>query len=93
MKKLIAQIKPKQLIIVHGSREATHSLAAYCKQQGRLSLLSQMLSKIFDLAGIAPNRTFTPNIGETIDATVESHIYQVLCRYFGNEQKDIPISR
>ncbi|PIO56505.1 hypothetical protein TELCIR_22095, partial [Teladorsagia circumcincta] len=29
-KKLIAQMKPKQLIIVHGSAQATRHLAQYC---------------------------------------------------------------
>ncbi|XP_022083164.1 cleavage and polyadenylation specificity factor subunit 2-like [Acanthaster planci] len=59
IKKLISQVKPRQLIIVHGSEEATQHLAEYCRLQ------------------LAGTKVFTPSINETMDATMESHIYQV----------------
>jgi len=33
VKKILAQIKPKQLVVVHGSAEATRHLADYCRQE------------------------------------------------------------
>jgi cleavage and polyadenylation specificity factor subunit 2 len=60
MKKIISMIKPRRLILVRGSPEATESLANYCKASGCVS-----------------NKIFTPKLYETVDATTESHIYQV----------------
>ncbi|KAL4238067.1 cleavage and polyadenylation specificity factor subunit 2 [Mactra antiquata] len=51
-------------ILVHGSEEATQSLAEYCN----------------NTSGMIQGRVFTPYIGETIDATTESHIFQVRLR-------------
>uniref|UniRef100_A0AAF5PLK9 Cleavage and polyadenylation specificity factor subunit 2 n=1 Tax=Wuchereria bancrofti TaxID=6293 RepID=A0AAF5PLK9_WUCBA len=59
-KKILSQIKPKQLIIVHGSSAATRHLAQYAQQNG-----------------IVQGKIFTPRLGEIVDATIESHIYQV----------------
>ncbi|XP_033637127.1 cleavage and polyadenylation specificity factor subunit 2-like [Asterias rubens] len=59
IKKLITQVKPRQLIIVHGAEEPTQHLAEYCRLQ------------------LAGTKVFTPSINETMDATMESHIYQV----------------
>ncbi|XP_038072490.1 cleavage and polyadenylation specificity factor subunit 2-like isoform X2 [Patiria miniata] len=59
IKKLITQVKPRQLIIVHGAEEATQHLAEYSRLQ------------------LAGTKVFTPSINETMDATMESHIYQV----------------
>ncbi|KAM3727853.1 putative cleavage and polyadenylation specificity factor subunit [Dirofilaria immitis] len=59
-KKILSQIKPKQLIIVHGSSAATRHLAQYAQQNG-----------------IVQGKIFTPRLGEFVDATIESHIYQV----------------
>ncbi|XP_071961785.1 cleavage and polyadenylation specificity factor subunit 2-like [Antedon mediterranea] len=59
MKKLITQVKPRQLILVHGSREATTHLADYCRAQ------------------LPGSKVFTPEVDEVVDATMESHIYQV----------------
>lgn len=61
MKKIISQIRPKQLILVHGTRDATESLAEYCNR----------------LEGV---KIITPSIGEIVDATRESHIYQLRLR-------------
>ncbi|VDM96391.1 unnamed protein product [Thelazia callipaeda] len=60
VKKILSQIKPKQLIIVHGSSAATRHLAQYAQQNG-----------------IVQGKIFTPRLGEIVDATIESHIYQV----------------
>ncbi|XP_053394070.1 cleavage and polyadenylation specificity factor subunit 2-like [Mercenaria mercenaria] len=61
MRKILNQIKPRQLILVHGSEEATQSLAEYCR----------------NTPGMIQGNVFTPNVGETVDATTESHIFQV----------------
>lgn len=61
MKKIISQIRPKQLMLVHGSREATESMAEYCCR----------------LDGV---KIHCPRLGENVDATRESHIYQVRLR-------------
>ncbi|VDP06542.1 unnamed protein product [Soboliphyme baturini] len=61
VKKILQQIKPKQLVIVHALPEATRHLADYCRNT--LSLVQ--------------GKVFTPRVGEVIDATIESHIYQV----------------
>lgn len=60
VKKILSQIKPKQLIIVHGSPAATRHLAQYCEENN-----------------IVQGKIFTPRLGEIVDATIESHIYQV----------------
>lgn len=61
MRKILSQIKPRQLVLIHGTEEATDSLADYCRST----------------AGLVQGSVFTPSIGEVIDATTESHIYQV----------------
>lgn len=61
MRKILNQIKPRQLILVHGTEEATKSLAEYCR----------------NTPGMIQGNVFTPKIGETVDATTESHIFQV----------------
>ncbi|KHN82608.1 putative cleavage and polyadenylation specificity factor subunit 2 [Toxocara canis] len=60
IKKILSQIKPKQLIIVHGSAAATRHLAQYAAE-----------------SGCVQGKIFTPRLGEIVDATIESHIYQV----------------
>lgn len=55
------QIKPKQLILVHGLPESTRHLAEYCR----------------NTPGCVQGRVFTPKLGEIVDATIESHIFQV----------------
>lgn len=62
LKKIISNIKPRRLILVHGSIDATLSLAKYCES---------IQSDIF------LDKVFTPRVGEVVDATTESHIYQV----------------
>ena len=47
-------------VLVHGAAEATNSLLQYCMKT--LQLPSDKL--------------FAPRVGETVDATTESHIYQ-----------------
>lgn len=60
-RKIISQIKPRQLILVHGTPECTRALADFCRTT----------------PGIVQERVFTPQLHEVIDATTESHIYQV----------------
>ncbi|XP_054168698.1 cleavage and polyadenylation specificity factor subunit 2-like [Oppia nitens] len=60
IQKIISMIKPRRLIIVRGSADATESLAKYCEESGCVS-----------------DKIFVPKLFETVDATTESHIYQV----------------
>jgi len=59
IKKIISMMKPRRLIIVRGSPDATQSLASYCQ------------------GSAVQGRIFTPELHQCIDATTESHIYQV----------------
>ncbi|XP_011184046.1 probable cleavage and polyadenylation specificity factor subunit 2 [Zeugodacus cucurbitae] len=58
MLKILSQLRPRRVIVVHGTEEATNVVAKHCQ----LNIGA---------------RVFTPQKGETIDATTESHIYQV----------------
>eukprot|EP00118_Oscarella_pearsei_P004174 m.17358 g.17358 ORF g.17358 m.17358 type:complete len:752 (+) comp27458_c0_seq1:6-2261(+) len=64
IKKILNQIKPKQVIIVHGNPEQTGYLADYCRQA----------------ANWATGEVFTPHIGETINVTSQTHMYQAKLR-------------
>lgn len=59
IKKIINQMKPRQLVIVNGSPEASQDLAESCKAFSK------------DI------KVYTPKLQETVDATSETHIYQV----------------
>ncbi|KAM4529309.1 cleavage and polyadenylation specificity factor subunit 2 [Fundulus diaphanus] len=59
IKKIINQMKPRQLVIVHGPPEASLDLAESCKAFSK------------DI------KVYTPKLQETVDATSETHIYQV----------------
>ncbi|KAM7359849.1 cleavage and polyadenylation specificity factor subunit 2 [Cochliomyia hominivorax] len=58
MLKILSQLRPRRVIVVHGTEEATLAVAKHCEQN-------------------IGARVFTPHKGETIDATTETHIYQV----------------
>ena len=60
LKKIVTKVKPRRLIIVHGSPEASEDLYAYCKMHK-----------------IVSDKIFMPRLYEVVDATTESHIYQV----------------
>nr|XP_061806632.1 cleavage and polyadenylation specificity factor subunit 2 isoform X2 [Nerophis lumbriciformis] len=64
IKKIINQMKPRQLVIVHGPPEASLELAESCKAFSK------------DL------KVYTPKLQETVDATSETHIYQVRLKDF-----------
>ena len=49
-------------MVVHGNPDATKHLAEYCRKNSDMEVKT----------------VFTPNTGETVDATRESHIYQVV---------------
>ncbi|KAJ0026635.1 hypothetical protein NQD34_017635 [Periophthalmus magnuspinnatus] len=59
IKKIINQMKPRQLVIVPRAPEASLDLAQSCRAFSK------------DL------KVYTPKLQETIDATSETHIYQV----------------
>ncbi|XP_013384817.1 cleavage and polyadenylation specificity factor subunit 2 [Lingula anatina] len=61
IKKILNQIKPRELILVHASQDATESLAEYCRSTGL----------------VQGGRVFTPKTMEIVDATREGYIYQV----------------
>ncbi|XP_065323407.1 cleavage and polyadenylation specificity factor subunit 2-like isoform X2 [Gordionus sp. m RMFG-2023] len=62
-KKIISQIKPKQLILVHGPEHATMVMADYFKNHPSL--------------GIPKNKIFCPKLNEVLNATLESRIFKV----------------
>ncbi len=61
IKKIINQMKPRQLIIVHGPPEASQDLAESCKAFSGKDI-----------------KVYMPKLQETVDATSETHIYQVI---------------
>jgi len=62
VKRILSLVKPRQLILIHGSEASTKKLADHCRSPD---------------SGITISNVFTPKINEVIDATRESHIYQV----------------
>ena len=62
IKKILAKIKPKNMIIVHGSKEATHDLRSFCMQS---------------IENIQNDRIFIPMVGEVVDATLDTQLYGV----------------
>ncbi|XP_035684217.1 cleavage and polyadenylation specificity factor subunit 2-like [Branchiostoma floridae] len=67
VQELTLDIKPRTCtstsvqVIVHGNSESTLLLAEVCRST----------------AGMVQEKVFTPRLNETVDATMESHIYQV----------------
>lgn len=62
IRKILSSIKPRNLILVHGSEKATNEMRDYCAKQQIVSVT---------------DRIFTPRIGETVNATLETQIYNV----------------
>ena len=56
-----AVLKPRQMVIVHGTPDSSRHLAEFCR----------------DSKDMGVSQIFVPGIGETVDATSERHIYQV----------------
>lgn len=61
VKRILSIVKPRQLILVHGSPEATNHLREFA------------ISSL----GLVKGKLFAPRVNECIDASTESHIYQV----------------
>lgn len=57
LQKILAQLRPRRIVLVRGSPKDTELLAAQAQNVGA--------------------RVFIPSRGETLDATTETHIYQV----------------
>ncbi|KAI4485105.1 hypothetical protein M0802_012750 [Mischocyttarus mexicanus] len=57
LQKILAQLRPRRVVLVRGSKKDTEILAQQAQSAGA--------------------RVFTPARGETLDATTETHIYQV----------------
>jgi len=64
--KLIESMKPKRTIVVRGSPDSCQAMYDFCLSTGRSTDGST-----------SDNKAFIARKGETIDATIESHIYQV----------------
>lgn len=58
LQKILAQLRPRRIVLVRGSRKDTELLAQQASNLGA--------------------RVFIPARGETLDATTETHIYQVI---------------
>ncbi|KAL1512753.1 hypothetical protein ABEB36_002291 [Hypothenemus hampei] len=56
--KILSQLRPRRVIVVHGTPENTEIIAKHCRDNINA-------------------RVFTPQRGEIVDATSETHIYQV----------------
>ena len=65
IQKLIETMKPKRTIIVRGSMDSCQALYNFCIPTGK------------GADATSDNKAFIARKGETIDATIESHIYQV----------------
>jgi len=61
VKRILSLVKPRQLILVHATEKATQTLAEQCKKSTTMTI----------------SNVYTPMVNETVDATRESHIYQV----------------
>lgn len=58
LQKILAQLRPRRVVLVRGSPKDTEILAQQAQSTGA--------------------RIFVPGRGETLDATTETHIYQVI---------------
>lgn len=58
LQKILAQLRPRRVVLVRGSQKDTEILAQQAQGAGA--------------------RVFVPERGETLDATTETHIYQVM---------------
>ncbi|KAI6243983.1 Cleavage and polyadenylation specificity factor subunit 2 [Aphelenchoides fujianensis] len=74
IKKIIGNMKPKQLVLVHGGAAATRALADFC-EENNFQACPPFLPCVH--CGNVQEKIFTPQLGEVIDATVETHIFQV----------------
>eukprot|EP00731_Ephydatia_muelleri_P028304 Em0019g1177a len=61
IKRILTIVKPRQLIVIHGTTEATDHLVDFAKKN----------------LGIAGDKIFAPKIGECVDASTQSLLYQV----------------
>ncbi|XP_066932517.1 cleavage and polyadenylation specificity factor subunit 2-like [Clytia hemisphaerica] len=61
VKRILSLVKPRQLILVHATEQATRTLADHCRNSNNMTI----------------SNIYTPVVNETVDATRESHIYQV----------------
>lgn len=62
IKNILSNIKPRNLILIHGPERATNEMHEFCAKQQVVSV---------------PNRIFTPRCGETVNATLETQIFNV----------------
>ncbi|CAF1052808.1 unnamed protein product [Brachionus calyciflorus] len=61
IKKILSNVKPKNLVLIHGSEKSTKEMRDFCQKQ-------QIVQE---------GRIFTPKIGEIVNATFETQIYNV----------------
>ncbi|XP_064403755.1 cleavage and polyadenylation specificity factor subunit 2-like [Halichondria panicea] len=61
IKRILSIVKPRQLVLVHGSSDCTNTLMEFARKT----------------LNITDDNVMAPYIGETVNATTESHIYQV----------------
>lgn len=60
IKKILLNIKPRNLIIVHGNEKSTLEMQEFCQKQQ-----------------LVQDRIFMPRVGEMVNATLETQIYNV----------------
>ena len=70
----IVKMKPRRVVIVRGSRDDNKSLADACAS---IVDAADAVGNASDHDAAQNKRVFTPRTGEVVDATTETHIYQV----------------
>jgi len=74
----IAKMKPRRVIIVRGTKDDSKALADACVNVvGGGEDDASDANSLLDDADNKKRRVFTPKNGEVVDATTETHIYQV----------------
>lgn len=67
LQKILAQLRPRRVVLVRGSQKDTEVLAQQAQNAGA--------------------RVFIPGRGETLDATTETHIYQVISLFLKGDNQ------
>ncbi|EDV21733.1 uncharacterized protein TRIADDRAFT_30006 [Trichoplax adhaerens] len=64
IRNILSLVNPRHLVLVRGSSAAVQELGNFCRQSKEMGV----------------RKVFTPVVGQTVDATFESHLYQVRLR-------------
>jgi cleavage and polyadenylation specificity factor subunit 2 len=76
IKKILSQIKPKQLVSNTNLNKLSTNFILKVIVHGSAQA-TRHLAEYCRHNGVVQGKIFTPTLGEVIDATIESHIFQV----------------